>query len=549
MDTSDSAAAPGDDPGGEPSFAASPVFGAPLIGGPIEAVPAHLARDLVPAQWVVREWERYTFVHAGAREVWIGAQRIAPYPGSDSHFEVRFENQLGLATIRVVDSEGRTHRHHVEVVAPKLGAAEESVAFLRATLMALHARIASTPFVLGAATERFVRESPTPPGLLFLFHFFRQHGPELVRAIQAVLGRPHQQLVDESELVRPHEVRQVDREAIIRMLQAGRPSATTPVGSTATMKPLQRLRPERVWQRIPEETWDTPENRFVLAICRRMLTAHNGLVAASWFARDVPAPARQRVEAAGTALAMLTVDDRFAPLGPMVVTPVQSRVLQRRDGYRELALLWQRFQRSREPLFEHLQSAIDLRSVDQLYELWLLFELIDQIGEMTGEVPVLTGERLSAFGVPMWRYAAVFGDYGTLVYNDTVKSYSDNSLRPDYWWKPADGRPGVALDAKFRLTRPAMFTGEVADDLDKVPQGKAYAKSDDLTKMHAYRDAIPKVRAAVVLYPGTESVFRDAAQGRQSLTLAEVLGGEWEGVGAIAMSPQMTQGNDGEIPE
>jgi predicted component of viral defense system (DUF524 family) len=235
---------------------------------------------------------------------------------------------------------------------------------------------------------------------------------------------------------------------------------------------------------------------------------------------------------------MLTIDDRFAPLGPMVVTPAQSRVLQRRDGYRELAVLWQRFQQSREPLFEHLQAAIDLRSVDQLYELWVLFELIDRIGEMTGEVPVLTGERLSAFGVPMWRYAAVFGNQGTLVYNDTVKSYSHNSLRPDYWWKPPDGRPGVALDAKFRLSHTSTSKTPYSEDGDiNAATLGPDTTSGALLTMHAYRDALPNVRAAVALYPGTTTEFWDTNGHRHALALDTLLSESWEGVGEIAMTP------------
>jgi predicted component of viral defense system (DUF524 family) len=148
---------------------------------------------------------------------------------------------------------------------------------------------------------------------------------------------------------------------------------------------------------------------------------------------------------------------------------------------------------------------------------------------------VLTGERLSAFGVPMWRYAAVFGDQGALVYNDTVTSYSDNSLRPDYWWKPADGRPGVALDAKFRLSHQPSSKAPASDEEVTTQDGDT--TSGALLGMHAYRDALPNVRAAVVLYPGITTEFWDTNGHRHVLALDSLLSESWEGVGEIAMTP------------
>ncbi|MDQ3540050.1 MAG: hypothetical protein M3440_05125, partial [Chloroflexota bacterium] len=231
------------------------------------------------------------------------------------------------------------------------------------------------------------------------------------------------------------------------------------------------------------------------------------------------------------------MDHRFAPLAPMVVTPTQSRVLQHKDGYRELARLWQVFQRSREPIFEQMQNAIDLRNVADLYELWLLFELIDEVAEITGEEPVPV-PVVDVFGIPGQRYQVRFGAHGTLHYNRTMPTYSRIPLRPDYLWEPSCGSR-VVLDAKFRMRRPAVFLGEVREDTENTGSpDKACAKSDDLTKMHAYRDAIPGVRAAVVLYPGTESVFRDVTRGRQTVSLAELMEGDWRGVGAIPMVPK-----------
>lgn len=515
-----------------------PKVSPPLTGLGIVPVPDNLAAQLVPARWIVHEWVDYWYVDHEATEVSIGSKPAEQHPTAMGHFKVRFENQLGLATIRAFDAAGqRGAPIHVEVIARKFDSPVQSVAFLQRTLAALFARISAGPFVLGASTERLVRDSPAPPNPLFTFYFFRQHGPEIIRAIQAVLGRPHQRLTADPELVRPHEVRRIDRESIVRILQAGRSVGPAPITPAGYLTPLQRLRPERVWQQIPVETFDTLENRFVLAICHQMLGAVNGMKQRAWYrGPDISAHTRARIDEASGYLGLLTIDDRFASLGPMVVTPTQSRVLQRKDGYRELAVLWQAFQRSRKPIFEHLQNAIDLRNVADLYELWVLFELIDEIAAITGEEPVLI-PMVDAFGTPGQGYQVRFGAHGTLHYNRPMPTYSRIGLRPDYLWEHPDGSR-VVLDAKFRMRRPKMLLGEETEDVEKeAPVDRAWATTDDLTKMHAYRDAIPRVRAAVVLYPGTVTVFRDVHRGKREISLAELLMGEIDGIGAIPMVP------------
>jgi predicted component of viral defense system (DUF524 family) len=509
----------------------------PLEGQGLEAVPAELLERLAPARWVVREWRDYWLKAPEAAVVLVGSQPVADSPPGCGNYLIRFENQLGLATIRVMDRDGFEHAPiHVEVIAGKFGSAGESVLFLESTLAALFAQITTTPFVLGAMTERLVKEARRPPTPLFTFHFFRYHGRELLQAVQAILGHPHQRLSVEPELVRPHQVRQVDRESLVRMLQAGHP---VPSHAGMAMSPLQRLRPERVWQQIPTETFDTPENRFVLTVARQMLGAARALQRQGWW-KTVPATDKRPIAEAIEHLTVLAVDHRFAALGPMVVAPVQSRVLQRKDGYRDLAWLWQMFQRSREPLFEHMQQAISLRSVDQLYQLWVLFELIDQISAIADTDAVLT-PSVDLFGVPTGGYKATFVGHGTLVYDQTAPTYSRLWLRPDYLWEPAKGGASVVLDAKFRLRK--LNWG---DDASSAVSDSS-ATTDDLSKMHAYRDAIPGVRAAVVLYPGTQPQFRDRYLGKRELSLKEVLtGGGWDGVGAIPLAPHGVTVSDGD---
>ena len=57
--------------------------------------------------------------------------------------------------------------------------------------------------------------------------------------------------------------------------------------------------------------------------------------------------------------------------------------------------------------------------------------------------------------------------------------------------------------------------------------------------MHTYRDALG-IRAAIAAYPGDEALVFDRAFGRRrDVTLKDVLLGHLEGVGSLAMRPEV----------
>lgn len=516
----------------EPAPAQCPLRPVRTYGPSVVAVSRAQRAPLAPADWIVYEWTPYLYRFEGATHLRIGSHILDSLV--EGVFPVQFDNQLGLTSLT-------PYRHgiplappvHLEVIASKFTSPDHSLAFLQATLADLFTRHSTIPFVTSAMTERMVRESPAPPNLLFVFHFLRHHYREFIQAVQAILGRPHQRLSDIEEQVRPHEVRHINRESMIRMLQGVPSSAPAATLNAHTLSPLQRLRPELIWQRRPEETIDTPENRYVLHICRRVLDTIRDIERTGWYRASVPARDRHHIDAVSEALTMLTVDRRFVALGPMTVIPSQSRVLQRKDGYRELGVLWQQILRSRQPIFERMQSAIDLRNVADLYEFWVLFELLDRIGEITGVEPIVSNTQ-GPFGEPGRGQTFTFAGHGVLFYNHGRRGYSKIALRPDYLWEPTDGQ-WVAFDAKFRMVKPAEEMDEETGEVSS--SGVARSKDDDWQKMHTYRDGLTRVRAAVVLYPGQERKFRDTTGIHRDIDVADLLTGDINGIGAIPMSP------------
>ncbi|HEX5164628.1 MAG TPA: DUF2357 domain-containing protein, partial [Thermomicrobiales bacterium] len=363
-------------------------------------------------------------------------------------FQVRFENQLGLASIQPLDEHGPCCSPLVlEVISPKFPSIEQHLAFLTALLDDLFARAARLPFAISAETTRGVVDVPTPPTPLFTLHFLLQHAQSLREAAQAVLSRPHRRLDDTPETVPLASVSEADPDVLLDVLTSperwvrasGFPLATRLCGHA----------PAEVWQRRPEETLDTPENRFVKAFLSDLLFAAERLPTQPWW-RHVSTERRRVIHETEAMLRLTLAQPTFAEVGDLRRIPSASRVLLRREGYRELLDSWRLFNLARRPFFGPLQRAIDLRDIATLYEAWCFFALVEGIAAALGIEPALSLRVSDEHGLN-WRSEARFGSTGTLVYNQSVRGYSVG-LRPDYLWY-RDGKPDVALDAKFRLDR------------------------------------------------------------------------------------------------
>ncbi len=500
-----------------------------LWGGPVAAVPEALQVAVAPATHVLHEWRDYVVHCEGAARLDVGSSSVGPIGGV---FLVRFENQLGLSHIRAFDDAGRmVDSRHVEVISPKMGSVDHSLAFLRAMLADLVSERGALAFLPWAQTARTVRSVHRPPSLLMQYFFLLRNADSINEATHLIERSPHRVLDDESQHVSLFDLAEIDADVVLQLVQgdAGWDRSTSPARLTAA--------PAGVWFRAARESFDSAENRFVKAVATSMADACAKVLRVPWLgAVDDPGVARRRdtLSRLQARLSQFSRAPMFDDVGPMHRVPSASRVLQRRAGYRDLNMHWQAFLTSREPVWQRLQEAIDLRDVATLYEYWVWFALCREIEEATGERPVIDTLPAAEAGL-RHGLRATFRDRGTLIYNASRRGYSGVWLRPDYLWEPVDGAK-VALDAKFRL---AWDAAPLDADVEEMADPVARAKADDLVKMHAYRDAIPGLRAAVVIYPGTVAEFRPVAGlPVTGVSVADVLGGDIEGVGAIPMHPE-----------
>lgn len=234
---------------------------------------------------------------------------------------------------------------------------------------------------------------------------------------------------------------------------------------------------------------------------------------------------------------------------------MNSPVLQRKEGYREVLQAWLMYDLAARLNWEGGNNVYEAgkKNVATLYEYWLFFKLQELISEFFNipkeeksklvsfdgdniNLNIIQGKHLVLHGISdssMRRLQVEF------YYNKTFnKRYSVNAqgddpihqeeswtmpMRPDYTlaiW-PGDIDKEIAIredlityihfDAKYRLNKIVLEDNQSVENVEKElteekkDQEAGIYKRADLLKMHAYKDAIRRTSGAYILYPGTEN--------------------------------------------
>lgn len=295
------------------------------------------------------------------------------------------------------------------------------------------------------------------------------------------------------------------------------------------------------------EHTDTPENRFIKHALEVFLR----------FAEDCQqyfkdkGYARPSTEASNlvTKLEGYLSQSFFKDISRPTSLKLNSPVLQRKSGYREVLSTWLQFDLASKLVWKGGDDVYKAgkRDIATLYEYWLFFTLYDLFkskfkikdieheGQPYNHLIEPTKDGLNVM-VKQGKHTALYGDFITenralkvkFSYNRSFKGgtkYTDEqagsyttTLRPDYtlsvWPALLDEKEAekqelivhIHFDAKYKVTQ---FQIQTSTDNDLIEQEennerKGIYKNADLLKMHAYKDAIRRSGGAYVLYPGTE---------------------------------------------
>lgn len=235
---------------------------------------------------------------------------------------------------------------------------------------------------------------------------------------------------------------------------------------------------------------------------------------------------------------------------------LNSPVLQRKEGYREILRVWLMFDLAAKLVWHGGNDVYSggKRGVAVLYEYWLFFKLLDTIKEVFKVAPKsieeLIKETDDGLGLQLkqGKYIPLKGIYINKNRNLNIefsynrpflgkKDYPDagswtRNMRPDYTlsiWPVGISQPlaeseelivHIHFDAKYKIDKLSSIFGDISDkvqtedeiqkelSIEKADQNKGTFKRVDLLKMHSYKDAIRRTSGAYILYPGSEKYKR-----------------------------------------
>lgn len=289
------------------------------------------------------------------------------------------------------------------------------------------------------------------------------------------------------------------------------------------------------------------------------------------------------------ALDSFLVSPFFDSVGELTRLPLESQVLQKREGYRDLLRAWLMLDAAAQLDWPGRNDAYDgtNRDVATLYEFWLYFVLArafrnrlgmepmeDPLERVDGALPYCcdAGDRLI---VNLKRGEASFcrfrwaGRNGSLrvhfFYNRSfspsavnIRGTYSKGFRPDFslvllpdeydsdnWARAetdaeADGRIAyLHFDAKYRVENLAGIFGDQSLESEEARlESKASGtfKNADLYKMHTYNEAIRRSVGSYVLYPGDDP--RNESGANRFERYREIV----PGIGAFALKPEQGGG-------
>ena len=295
------------------------------------------------------------------------------------------------------------------------------------------------------------------------------------------------------------------------------------------------------------ESTDTPENRFIKHALEELL----------FFCENCEtkfekySTAKLESNLLSTKISNVLNQSFFKEISRPTSLKLNSPVLQRKSGYREVLNAWLKFDLAAKLVWKGGDNVYDAgkKDIATLYEYWLFFTLLDLLKEVFAIEPKSIAELIQydkgqlSLNLKQGTAIAMKGVYKSPSRNLNIQfSYNRSfgggkiypqsgsyttTLRPDYTlsiWpeeiKEAKDAEKTELithihfDAKYKVknfydlilkSKGEELSAEEEEKLlndEKEELKKGTFKNQDLLKMHAYKDAIRRTGGAYVLYPG-----------------------------------------------
>lgn len=358
---------------------------------------------------------------------------------------------------------------------------------------------------------------------------------EFSEAIHRILTAPVTLWKEEAEEKDIRGIRKL-RQNHLKLFTSAASRTHVPVGHPLRKSGLSSI-PQRINDIRKTDSVDTYENRFIKYALETFLKFTEDIHTASLqnnydILKKESAVLKDNLE-------IWLQHSIFKEISRPSTLKLNSPVLQRKEGYREVLRVWLMFDLAAKLIWSGGEDVYDAgkKNIAVLYEYWVFFKLVNLFNKMF-KIPAKSISELiqkTADGLNLTlkqgRHKVLSGVYETdgrklevrFHYN---KSFSGKNgypsagswtttMRPDYTlsiWpygvneSEAENEESIVhihFDAKYKI---ANLTDLLEDNKDlnseKKENRKGIYKNADLLKMHAYKDAIRRTGGAYVLYPG-----------------------------------------------
>lgn len=386
---------------------------------------------------------------------------------------------------------------------------------------------------------------------------------EFTEAIQKIISSPTTQWKQDEELKDIRSLRRITNSNIRQLVSASNRFELPPEHFLTKNFKIKDV-PSKIISTRKVETIDTPENRFIKHAVEVFLKFSTDCF--NLFSNFKYERAQKEASVLINNLENHLNHPFFKEISRPITLKLNSPVLQRKSGYREILSAWLKFDLAAKLVWQGGDDVYNAgkRDIAVLYEYWLFFTLYDLIKKkfkinqhQYDEKPyehliVPTNDGLNVM-IKSGKHTALEGVYDSgnrklqvkFSYNRTFTGGTDyinkddkkspgswtKTLRPDYTlsiW-PADLKEisaeekelivHIHFDSKYKVDQyvikpdidPNLSEEEIKEVLEKElneekeEERKGKYKNADLLKMHAYKDAIRRTGGAYILYPGTDN--------------------------------------------
>lgn len=295
------------------------------------------------------------------------------------------------------------------------------------------------------------------------------------------------------------------------------------------------------------ESFDTAENRFIKHALKEFLSFCENCESKFQKYSNSKLEAKLLTDK----IHLLLNQSFFNEISDANLLKINSPVLQRKSGYREVLNAWLKFDLAAKLIWHGGNNVYDAgkKDIANLYEYWLFFELLAIIKEIFQIEPKSIEELLQfdkekiSLNLVQGTTIALKGIFKSGTRNLNIqfsynRSFGGNkkypnsgsyttTLRPDYtlsFWsgevitqKEAEIKELIShihFDAKYKVNNfYELILKSESEELTEIENLelireeeeeniKGTFKNQDLLKMHAYKDAIRRTGGAYILYPG-----------------------------------------------